>query len=446
MKTKIQPKKIIHHSRSGKKKKKFLGEARAGTLYLIVILGLVALAASSAAGGIVPTIKQLAVPPAPKSLYSCCDSGDGKDCHPILEKQITYKGQVYALLKSNIVQAESMHVVPSNEFTPDGQRIFINTSESTAKYTIPGCEHGKDLIGIQDPSNPMRMCFGVPDDELIYVCRDTAERCNNTIDNNRTPFDVYFRIADGDVPTEITSYCPKPNEGFERSSQEVVSIPTPGGRSNLQLEWFQVRQKQKLSTWLGAWCKPAINLYPTTKTNVTVEVHPKGDFTYTEPSYPDEGWKATAYPDGRIVYGKIAYPYLYWEAEIQDNLIPEQKKGYVVEYSNLADLFETILPKLGLNKREQQQFSEYWLKVLPKSNYYLVGVVPQTVIDDLAPLKISPTPDSLLRVTLTFKALDHKIEIAAPALTGFDRHGFTVTEWGGFFKTDKNHKGFSCLM
>jgi hypothetical protein len=448
MKSRLK-KPVTSRKASVKKKRKFLGVANGGALYVVATLGIVSLFGGVLAGGAVPTITKLSTPQPPGDAYTCCDSGDGAACHPILENQFSYQGQTYALLKSNIYQGESQHVIPSNDFTPQGYRIFINQSDSTADYTGKrvGCEHGKDLIGVDKKKNNGVPCVGLPNDELIYVCKDTVANCNKQVNWDVVPFDVYYRVSDGPVPASVASYCPKPDVQVSQGAQQVVVQVTPNGKQRLQLETFKVQQAQTKSEWLGAWCKPAIYLYPQQKTAVNVQVAPKGKFNLTIPQYPANGWDVTAYPDGKIVDKNNAiYPYLYWEAAIPDKLINEPKQGYVVTHDELDGLFADVLPKLGLNNNESSEFSKYWLKALPESNYYFVGVLPENEIDALAPLKISPQPDSVLRVTLFFKTLDQKIDVQAPTLTGFDRKGFAVTEWGAFFKADKNHKDFTCLM
>jgi hypothetical protein len=429
------------------------GAANNGALYAIGALGVIGLFAAMSTGGITPTIDKLKTAPTPGPQYTCCDSGNGTDCHPIQEKQITFNGQIYELLKTNIVQGETAHIKPADlvyggspQYTPDGHRIFVNSSDTTADYTnIPGCEHGKDLIGVDPKQNNGHECYGLPNEELIYVCTDTAANCSQNVKAHATPFDVYYRVSDGPVPSPISSWCPMPKGMISQSPQQIVGVPTPGGRKNLQLETFQIKQAQNSYDWLGAWCKPAINLYPTKKTTVHVTVAPKGDFNLTIPQYTQDGWNVTAYPDGHIQYNNQTYPYLYYEAAISDKYIQEPTTGYVVAYNKLGDLFNTLLPQLGLSAKEQNDFSTYWLKALPNSPYYFVGVIPQSQIDTMAPLSISPAPDSTLRVSLYFKAVDNNQPVQAPQLTGFTRHGFTVTEWGGIVKTDKNHP-FSCLM
>ena len=357
-----------------------------------------------------------------------------------------YNGDAYGLLKSNIYQAEAQHIAPSNQFTPDGHRIFLNTSDHTAHHDeFPGCEPGKDLIGLEDPTKQWGGCFGIPNDEIIYVCSDTVEQCNKMVNPNAMPFNVYFRLKDGQVPYEIANYCPKPKLAVSETQQQVLILPTPSGTANLQLETFTVGQKKSVDKWLGAWCKPADYFYPKEKTDIHFDVKPQGPFTYTLPKYQTGGWDFTAFPDGNVVYQGENYPYIYWDAAIPNNLINIPQKGYSVKYGDLGNFLNTLLPKLGLNQNETKGFEDYWTNYLPQSKYYFVGVIPQAQVENLAPLTISPAPDSLLRVTLYFKPLDAMTNVAAPQIDTFTRKGFTVVEWGAIFDTQK-HPGFSCMM
>lgn len=443
MKIAVRKKKLVKKRAS--KKSDFKGGARNGALYAVAILAIVAAFGGVLTGGAIPEILHLKLPPPPADPYSCCDTGDGSNCHPILEKQIIYNGDAYGLLKSKIFQTEAQHIIITNSFTPDGRRIFINTSDTTAHYTIPGCEAGKDLIGLHDPTKKFGGCFGVPNEELIYVCADTAEQCTKQVNKGKVPFDVYFRIKDGTVPYQISTMCPKPQDTTSETPQQVIVYPTPSGTPNLQLETFKVEQAKKSYEWLGAWCKPADYFYPKEKTDIHFDVKPQGEFVYTLPKYQTGGWDFTAFPDGKIINNGQNYPYIYWEAAIPNNLISEPKTGYVVEYKDLSNFLKSLMPKLGLNQKETIEFTNYWLKQLPSANYYFTGIIPQEQIDILAPLSISPSPDSVLRVSLYFKPVSEKLNVTAPQIAPFKRDGFTVVEWGAIFDTRK-HPGFSCLM
>ena len=48
-----------------------------------------------------------------------------------------------------------------------------------------------------------------------------------------------------------------------------------------------------------------------------------------------------------------------------------------------------------------------------------------------ARLEVTPTPDSIIRVFMAYKASDEYVYIEAQELTAPNREGFTVIEWGG---------------
>jgi hypothetical protein len=61
----------------------------------------------------------------------------------------------------------------------------------------------------------------------------------------------------------------------------------------------------------------------------------------------------------------------------------------------------------------------------------LYTFVPQEQFDQLAPLAVSPQPDTVIRVFMDYQGLDKYQEVAAPVITTPQRKGFTVVEWGG---------------
>ena len=125
-----------------------------------------------------------------------------------------------------------------------------------------------------------------------------------------------------------------------------------------------------------------------------------------------------------------------------------------MKYDELANLYQEILPKLGLNKQQENDFIEYWTKALSKnpSPYYFVGVIDQKNVDQIERLDITPKPDSVNRVRIYFEALDQPKTVEAPELSSFGignlafgigHSPFRVVEWGGMVKNDKNHP-FTC--
>lgn len=397
--------------------------------------------------------------------YSCCDSGDGDACKTNPDKKFMWKGtnsqpEEYQLLKSDIALAEGAgHIAeasPPDNLTPSGEKIFLNTTNVTypngypSEYS-PGSNNACKIPG-QDFVFKKRsglICQGIPNDEIIYVCKSN---CGAGTGVGR--FDAYYRVKDGAIP-DVIKNCQKPTTGSSAADvtaqgKQRLVFPTgiSGADNNLQLKKFDVVEEappQTPASWLSPYCKPAIYLYPTEEKLVSVKVDPLGPLTYTDPLYPKNGWNVKAFPNGNIFYQNKNYDYLYYETAIPDDKIEKPKEGYIVDKNIIGPALRNMLSVLGLNKKESDEFVSYWTEVLPDSPYYFIGVVPTTNLDAIAPLNIAPKPDTVIRITLYFEALDKKTEVTPPYLTPVDRTGFTVVEWGGIFKKDKNHP-FSCFM
>ena len=175
--------------------------------------------------------------------------------------------------------------------------------------------------------------------------------------------------------------------------------------------------------------KPVIYLYPEQAQEVYVQLELDGEFTCTYPEY-DNGWKVKAYPDGTLrdqVTGK-EYNYLFWEGTSETEY--DLSRGFVVEGKDTAGFLEEKLAYLGLNEKERNEFIVYWLPRMEDNKYNLITFQGKAYTEH-AKLKISPEPDSILRVFMVYKPLDKAIDIPEQELEPFEREGFTVIEWGG---------------
>lgn len=176
--------------------------------------------------------------------------------------------------------------------------------------------------------------------------------------------------------------------------------------------------------------KPAVYLYPTEQMDVSVKVNVNGKLTLTDPDY-NTGWNVNVKPDGLI---SNKYDYLFYEADLNKIELPDE--GWVVKYENLKEWFEEFLPKLGLNKKEKEQFEEYWLGKLRKANYYDIRILDDKFLSENMELIIDPKPESILRLNFYFKPLSIKTDLKAPEIKEITRKGFTVIEWGGIDGSD----------
>ena len=174
--------------------------------------------------------------------------------------------------------------------------------------------------------------------------------------------------------------------------------------------------------------KPVIYLYPETETRVTVKLDLSGELTCAYPAY-DGGWVVTAAPDGTLTdeHGRT-YNYLYWEGEGTEAY--DFSKGFCVAGSDTAAFLEDALDRLGLTRREANEFLVYWLPRMQDNPYNLIAF-QQEAYTESAKLTVSPQPDSVLRVFMAWKPLARPVDIPAQTLPGFERRGFTLVEWGG---------------
>jgi hypothetical protein len=179
--------------------------------------------------------------------------------------------------------------------------------------------------------------------------------------------------------------------------------------------------------------KPVIYLYPEETTNVSVKIEPKGGFTFTEPDYGD-GWDVLAYPDGKLVdlENKISYPYLFWEG--RGGIYNTPEKGFVVAVQDVHNFLIEKLTKLGLNDKEQVDFIEFWEPRMTGAPYFFVTFMGNKVMDEIAPLTITPKPDSVIRILMDFTPLQEPITVEGYNIKTPERKGFTVIEWGGVLR------------
>lgn len=178
----------------------------------------------------------------------------------------------------------------------------------------------------------------------------------------------------------------------------------------------------------GMAYKPVIYLYPEAESAVSVRLDLNGKLTCTYPAY-DSGWRVTAAPDGTLTDANgQTYNYLYWEGET--NTQWDMTEGFCVKGEDTAVFLEESLEKLGLNRREANEFIVYWLPLMEQNPYNIISFQTD-IYTDAAQLNVSPAPDTMIRVFMTWEASEVFVEMDAQELTAPERTGFTVVEWGG---------------
>ncbi|MEA2078019.1 MAG: hypothetical protein U9O95_08390 [Candidatus Marinimicrobia bacterium] len=173
--------------------------------------------------------------------------------------------------------------------------------------------------------------------------------------------------------------------------------------------------------------KPNIYLYPEKKTKMSVSLaFPHGGkVVESDPFYPLQWKNIKVKPNGRI---DRKYDFLFYEAEIPD--LWQYSEGWVIPQKDLPVFFDENLQDYGFNENEINDFLEFWIPEFKDSPFYVIYPQYTEMVNQVIKLKISPYPDTKLRLHYVIKESERSFDLPEPEIPVFERHGFTVTEWG----------------
>lgn len=173
--------------------------------------------------------------------------------------------------------------------------------------------------------------------------------------------------------------------------------------------------------------KPVLYLYPEEASEVSVKLNFDG-ITAAYPEYKNK-WEVIAYPDGTVIDHKgNEYSYLFWEANTDAEF--DFSEGFCVKGSETAEFLRWALSEQGLTPREYNEFIVYWFPLMKDNPYNIISFQGQ-LYEESAPVEIYPAPDNIKRIFMAYYPSRTEKEITPQKLTGFERSGFTVVEWGG---------------
>lgn len=182
----------------------------------------------------------------------------------------------------------------------------------------------------------------------------------------------------------------------------------------------------------GGCGKPVIYLYPQKDTLVNVSVG--ADVVISEPQYPNGGWKnVLAQPNGDLTYSGKKYGSLYWEG-YGHGAYPDITSGTIVASKDAPQTIRNQLKSQGLQGREIEEFMAFWQPKLPTSPYVRLTWFNNSQLNVLAPLSITPRPNTVIRTFLDFEGLDKPVSLKTQKFLAPQRKGFTVVEWGGLLR------------
>jgi len=178
----------------------------------------------------------------------------------------------------------------------------------------------------------------------------------------------------------------------------------------------------------GVAYKPMIYIYPEEDMEVEINVSNPNNLGVTYPKY-NEGWKVFAKKDGTILSNEREYYGLFWEGNNYKSSIKED--GFVIKGEDTSKFLEEKLEILGLNEKEINEFMVFWLPKMEDNKYNYIRFSTNEEINEYMSLDINPSPDTLIRVFMNYRALNKIINVNEQILTPVTRSGYTVVEWGG---------------
>lgn len=249
-----------------------------------------------------------------------------------------------------------------------------------------------------------------PLEEYVLHITDSAGTITAT-----TPTDTQGRFGIGGLPTgEYTLAFDYHQFGADEGYPVSFEIANTAGVNYADFYFPEPAQADA----------PNVYLYPPTEMDVGLEIGvPSGGWvTDSQPPYED-GWQVHVQPDGTI---DGHYEYLFYEARVSVSL--NRETGWLLQGDRLENELRELLERLGFVGREIDDFVAYWVPVLEGVAWY--AVFPQNA-ESVTTLTLTPPADSVLRVMLLIRPLDHPMTLSAPPeREPFLREGFTVVEWG----------------
>lgn len=260
------------------------------------------------------------------------------------------------------------------------------------------------------------LSVGIRDKKLIYSI-DNGENLyynykeGDTMIINTTPGEHVFRFYGG------SQYAETPYITLTIKKQH---------RSLYHINFQRALQEMMLR-------KPVLYFYPQETTDISVQVAPKGEFTFT---YPDisSGWEFTSHPNGKLERDDESYRYLFWESEqkVSSSLL-EPESGAVMSGSDGVVYLESQMTAFGMTSSEQADFITYWGPQMQNKTNVYIYLLFNEACDAFASIEISPEPTEIARFYVLWAEVpeDYNPALEPQEVPSMQRDGFTVLEWGG---------------
>jgi hypothetical protein len=302
------------------------------------------------------------------------------------------------------------------------QNISVNN------LTQIGTLYGNPVYSLTDPTNPLV--------KYEYQQKITSPLAVAGSDSN---FEQLNNVSS--IPT-IQQYI---------SKNPLLILQDPFGRLVMLGEYQYLLP--------GGCGKPVIYIYSPKTTNVHLQFASDIKLDVNIPKYTN-GWDVKTNSNGTLTdlqpqytdctdlntfllgsgYAKNAceenqYPYIYWSGQSIGKQMPQIETGWDISRSNLTSFMNEKLDYMGFTTKEKNDMLSYWLPVMLSENtpYYEISFLRTEQMNEIAPMEMTPKPESFFRVFLDYHPLSEMPAIQLPPeqLEKIQRNGLTYIEWGG---------------
>nr|WP_321358237.1 PKD domain-containing protein [uncultured Draconibacterium sp.] len=272
-------------------------------------------------------------------------------------------------------------------------------------FLLPACEDEDELVG--EPT----ACFE-------YTIVDSSNGTIQFYNCSENASSYLWDFGNGQTSTKK-----QPNHVF---GDETPSLVTLIAYNDYETDTIS----QIVYTNQSVVYKPNIYIYPAEELDMclTISFPLGGEITQSIPEYGNQ-WCVTVGTNGKI---NDEYDFLFYESR-QPNIF-QHEKGWCVEQSELTVFFQTNLEAYNFSAGEIADFLEYWIPLLNESEYYLIYPQTNEIIEQVIEFDFSVKPENINRLFYGFKGTDEFVEPEEPEIVLFERNGFTVMEWGGFWR------------
>lgn len=246
-------------------------------------------------------------------------------------------------------------------------------------------------------------------------------------------FCAKYKVADFDTIQGILSDTKFDIRIEDRSGKELAiarSLDNEMGKEKVMKVKFYYSTPVTRPDYPVNVKKPVIYCYYDDSIHVNMVVESKAELAFVYPEMNlTNGWEFDLVRNSIELEGQ-KYPYLFWEGGLT-NKIENVTSGFMIKTDTVVSFLENSLSRVGFNATESADFITFWAPILSKKEeVFITFLQNKEYANQIADLKISPSPETLIRLFMVYD-FDYDGDFITQKLVDYDRKGFTVLDWGG---------------